>query len=73
MFLNTNIRGLSVPYHINFEEVNLRFYVKHNDNGKWKRGTVFIKEIVPRAAISFIANNFYKEKLFDHEDEAFSY
>ena len=43
MFLNTRIRGLSVPYHINFEEVNLRFYVRYNDHGKWKRGTVFIK------------------------------
>ena len=61
MFLNTRIRGLSVPYHINFEEVNLRFYVKHNDGGQWKRGTVFIKEIVPKRAISFIANNLYKE------------
>ena len=62
MFLNTRIVGLSVPYHINFEEVNLRFYVKYNDNGKWKRGTVFIKEIVPRPAISFIANTIYGEK-----------
>lgn len=62
MFLNTRIRGFSVPYHVNFEEVNLRFYVKHNDNGKWKRGTVFIKEIVPKPAISFIANNLFKEK-----------
>ena len=62
MFLNTKILGLSVPYHINFEEVNLRFYVKHNDRGNWKRGTVFIKEIVPRAAVSFFANFFYGEK-----------
>src|ERR1035437_4277113 len=54
MFLNTRILGLSVPYHINFEEVNLRFYVKYNDRVKWKRGTVFIKEIVPKPAISFI-------------------
>jgi uncharacterized protein YqjF (DUF2071 family) len=62
MFLNTRIRGFSVPYHINFEEVNLRFYVRHNDNSKWKRGTVFIKEIVPKPAISFIANNLYRER-----------
>ena len=61
MFLNTRILGLSVPYHINFEEVNLRFYVKYNDHGTWKRGTVFIKEIVPKPAISFIANNIYGE------------
>ena len=62
MFLNTNIKGFSIPYHINFEEVNLRFYVKYNDNGNWKRGTVFIKEIVPKPAISFIANRLFKEK-----------
>jgi uncharacterized protein YqjF (DUF2071 family) len=62
MFLNTKILGLSIPFHINFEEVNLRFYVKYNDHGNWKRGTVFIKEIVPRAAISFVANNLYGEK-----------
>ena len=61
MFLNTRIRGFNIPYHINFEEVNLRFYVKFNDRGKWKRGTVFIKEIVPRPAISFIAKRFYRE------------
>jgi len=36
MFLNTRILGFSVPHHINFEEVNLRFYVKYNDHGKWK-------------------------------------
>jgi len=62
LFLNTRILGLSVPYHMNFEEVNLRFYVKYNDRGKWKRGTVFIKEIVPKPAISFLANNIYGEK-----------
>jgi len=62
MFLNTRILGFSVPHHINFEEVNLRFYVKYNDHGKWKRGTVFIKEIVPRFAISFFANFLYSEK-----------
>lgn len=62
MFLNTRLRGFSIPYHINFEEVNLRFYVKYNEKGKWKRGTVFIKEIVPKPAISFIANSLFKEK-----------
>jgi uncharacterized protein len=61
MFLNTRILGFSIPRHTNFEEVNLRFYVKYNDNGKWKRGTVFIKEIVPRLAISLVANFIYGE------------
>lgn len=62
MFLNTRIRGFSIPYHVNFEEVNLRLYVKHREKNEWKRGTVFIKEIVPKPAISFIANNLYGEK-----------
>ncbi|MEO6221559.1 MAG: DUF2071 domain-containing protein, partial [Ginsengibacter sp.] len=62
MFLNTKIMGLSVPYHINFEEVNLRFYVKYNNNGNWVRGVTFIKEIVPKFAIAIIANNIYGEK-----------
>ncbi|MEP6583560.1 MAG: DUF2071 domain-containing protein, partial [Ginsengibacter sp.] len=29
MFLNTRIMGFGLPYYINFEEVNLQFYVKH--------------------------------------------
>ncbi|MDQ6842935.1 MAG: DUF2071 domain-containing protein [Bacteroidota bacterium] len=62
MFLNTKMLGLSIPYHINFEEVNLRFYLKHNNKGNWMRGVAFIKEIVPKPAIAIIANNFYGEK-----------
>lgn len=61
MFLNTKVLGLSIPMHTNFEEVNLRFYVKYNDHGTWKDGVVFIKEIVPKKAISFVANNLYSE------------
>jgi uncharacterized protein len=61
MFVNTRIKGIKIPLHINFEEVNLRFYVRHNDNGEWKRGVVFIKELVPKPAITFVANTFYNE------------
>jgi len=62
-FENTKLRGIKFPFHTNFEEVNLRFYVKCLDiNGSWKRGVVFLKEIVPRAMIALIANTFYKEK-----------
>lgn len=61
MFLNTKLLGIKIPFHINFEEVNLRFYVKYNDNGNWKRGVVFIKEIVPKPALSWVANTIYKE------------
>ena len=61
MFINTKLLGISVPFHRNFEEVNLRFYVKKLENGIWKRGVVFIKEIVPKKALSVIANTFYNE------------
>ena len=61
MFNNTRIKGIKVPFHVNFEEVNLRFYVKYKENSVWKRGVVFIKEIVPKHAITIIANTIYKE------------
>jgi uncharacterized protein YqjF (DUF2071 family) len=61
MFLNTRILGLKIPFHINFEEVNLRFYVRYNDCGAWKRGVVFIKEIVPKSALTIVANTVYNE------------
>jgi uncharacterized protein len=61
MFLNTKMLGVKIPFHINFEEVNLRFYVRYNDNGEWKRGVVFIKEIVPKPALTLVANTLYNE------------
>jgi uncharacterized protein len=61
MFENVRVLGIKIPYHVNFEEVNLRFYVKRFEDGKWKRGVVFIKEIVPKRAISIVANALYKE------------
>ncbi|MEO5976796.1 MAG: DUF2071 domain-containing protein [Chryseolinea sp.] len=61
MFVNTRLKGIKVPFHTNFEEVNLRFYVRYKDNGIWKRGVVFIKEIVPRPALTVIARTFYNE------------
>jgi uncharacterized protein len=61
MFLNTKLKGLTIPSHSNFEEVNLRFYVRYKDGDEWKRGVVFIKEIVPKPALAFVANTVYKE------------
>lgn len=57
MFINTRIKGIKIPFHVDFEEVNLRFYVRKGE----KRGVVFIKEIVGKSAVSFIANTLYKE------------
>ena len=61
MFNNTSVLGIKWPWHINFEEVNLRFYVRYFDGEVWKRGAVFISEIVPKPMIAVIANNLYKE------------
>jgi uncharacterized protein len=61
MFLNTSIKGFRIPFHINFEEVNLRFYVTLKDDRGLKRGVVFIKEIVPRRALTLVANTLYGE------------
>ncbi len=62
MFENTRLLGIRVPWHSRFEEVNLRFYVKRKEGEEWKRGVVFIKEIVPRYALSFVANTVYNER-----------
>lgn len=62
MFLNTRVLWLSIPFHRNFEEVNLRFYVRRKTAQGWRRGVVFIKEIVPKPAITFVANTLYGEK-----------
>lgn len=61
MFLNTRLKGIKIPFHTHFEEVNLRFYVRYKDGDNWKRGVVFIKEIVPRPALTWVANTIYKE------------
>lgn len=60
-FLNTKVSGIPVPFHTNFDEVNLRFYVKRETAGEVRRGVVFIREIVPRPAIAFVARTFYNE------------
>jgi len=61
MFLDTRVLGIPVPFHINFEEVNLRFYVKREMADETRRGVVFVKEIVPRFAIATVARIFYGE------------
>ena len=61
MFLNTKVLGVPIPFHVNFEEVNLRFYVKRETEGDVRRGVCFIKEIVPRSAIAFVARTVYGE------------
>ena len=61
LFEDTAVLGIKWPFHVNFDEVNLRFYVRHFDGKEWKRGAVFVSEIVPKHLIAIIANTLYKE------------
>ena len=60
-FLNTRVLGFFLPHHRDFEEVNLRFYVRRQVAGEWRRGVVFVSELVPRHLIAFVARTFYGE------------
>jgi uncharacterized protein YqjF (DUF2071 family) len=61
MFLDTRVRGWAIPFHRDFEEVNLRIYVRRKAAEGWRRGVTFVKEIVPRAAIAWVARTLYGE------------
>jgi uncharacterized protein YqjF (DUF2071 family) len=61
LFENTRVLGLPIPFHVNFEEVNLRFYVRRETSAGVRRGVVFVKEIVPRSAIALVARHLYNE------------
>lgn len=60
-FLNTRVMGVAVPGHRDFDEVNLRFYVRRKVSGGWRRGVVFVRELVPRPMIAAVARVCYEE------------
>ncbi|MBO9201772.1 MULTISPECIES: YqjF family protein [Niastella] len=62
LFHDTRVMRIPVPFHTSFPEVNLRFYVRYKENDQYKRGVVFVKEIVPKPAITFVANSLFKER-----------
>ena len=61
LFRDTKVFGLPIPFHRNFEEVNLRFYVRRRVGEETRRGVVFVKELVPRFAIAAAARWLYNE------------
>jgi uncharacterized protein YqjF (DUF2071 family) len=62
-FLRTRIFGVvPIPFHVNFAEVNLRFYVRRRESHEVRRGVVFVREFVPRRAIAYLARWSYGEK-----------
>ena len=80
LFLDTRLLGLPIPLHRDFEELNLRFYVRKKSADTWRRGVVFVRELVPRRAIATVARTFYGENYFavpmkhqiDHADSKLS-
>jgi uncharacterized protein YqjF (DUF2071 family) len=61
-FLRTKLFEVApIPFHSNFDEVNLRFYVRRQEGPTLRRGVVFIREIVPRRAIANVARFVYGE------------
>jgi uncharacterized protein YqjF (DUF2071 family) len=60
-FTGTRVCGIALPWHRCFDEVNLRFYVKRDVDGETRRGVMFIKELVPRRLVSWVARTFYNE------------
>ena len=61
-FLRTRLLGIPIPFHRNFDEVNLRFYVRRElPDDEVRRGVVFIKELVPRRFIAWVARVAYNE------------
>ena len=56
-FNRTSVFGIPVPFHQAFEEVNLRFYVRRLS----KRGVAFIRELVPKFAVTVVARLAFSE------------
>lgn len=59
-FLDTRVFGIKWPGFCNFPEINLRFYVCSMADTQ-ERGVVFIRELVPRFLIAFLAKLIYNE------------
>jgi uncharacterized protein YqjF (DUF2071 family) len=61
-FCCTKLFGsIAVPLHSDFDEVNLRLYVRHKEADENRRGVVFIAEIVPKQAVATLARLVYGE------------
>ena len=62
MFKNTKLFTIPIPFFGNFEEINLRFYVKRTEEDNTiKRGVVFINETIPYPIVAWVANKLYNE------------
>jgi uncharacterized protein YqjF (DUF2071 family) len=61
LFLDTHVLGLPALFHQDFEEVNLRFYVRRIVGRESRAGVVFIREMVPLPLVAEVAKLTYNE------------
>ncbi len=61
-FSNVRLRGRRIPFHTDFDEVNLRFYVCRRVGGEHRRAVVFVRELVPRLGVALVARWIYGER-----------
>ncbi len=60
-FSRTSICGVPMPFYRKFPEINLRFYVRRRVGLGWRRGVVFIKEIIPCVFPAWIGRAVFRE------------
>jgi uncharacterized protein YqjF (DUF2071 family) len=61
-FARTKLFGsISVPFHSDFDEVNLRIYVRRREGSEIRRGVMFIREIVSLPAVTLVARLAFAE------------
>lgn len=60
-FGTIRLKGVPIPLYRDFAEINLRLYVRAKTPDGWRRGVVFVREVVPRRAIAFVARWLYNE------------
>jgi uncharacterized protein YqjF (DUF2071 family) len=61
-FLRTTFYRVPIPFHANFVEVNLRFYIRRRAPEGWRRGVAFVRELAPKRAVALVANLLYGER-----------
>jgi len=61
-FLTVKVLGVPIPLHRDFDQINLRLYVRRREQNELRRGVAFIREIVPHLAVATIARVLYNER-----------
>jgi len=61
LFLDTHVLGVPAFFHRDFEEVNLRFYVRRVVGAENRHAVVFIRELVPLPLVAGAARLTYNE------------